>query len=81
MNDEERLIACFRFVFPKLTDAEIRGASMRTLGGWDSAALLMLLSRVEREFRVRFDQAHIDAFTSFGSVLHRLRTPPAPHGR
>lgn len=74
MTDDERLVGCFRQIFPTLSDAEIRDASMRRLGTWDSAALLMLLARVEREFQVRFSQDQINTFTSFTSVLDLVRT-------
>jgi acyl carrier protein len=73
MDDDARLVACFKQIFPALTEPEIRAASMRRLGTWDSAALLMLLARVEKEFRVRFSDTQLNAFTSFSAVLDLLR--------
>jgi acyl carrier protein len=71
---EVRLIECFRHVFPTLTDAEIRGASMRHLGAWDSAALLMLLFRVETAFGLRFTRDQVNTCTSFAAMLALLNT-------
>jgi acyl carrier protein len=85
-DDETRLIGCFRQVFPRLRDDEIRAASMKRLGAWDSAALLRLLASVERAFDVRLEQAHVNRMISFSDILSVLRSWPRqpiapPRGR
>jgi acyl carrier protein len=74
MTDDDRLVTCFKHVFPKLLEADVRAASMRRLGTWDSAALLQLLYRVEREFHVRFTPDQVNACTSFEGMLAVLRS-------
>jgi acyl carrier protein len=78
MIEEQQLVDCFRHVFPVLTDPEIREASMRRLGAWDSAALLMLLARVERAFGIRFLDEEINVCTSFEAMLALVRTKRQP---
>ena len=70
---EQRLLRCFRGVFPTLSDDEIRAADMRRLGRWDSATLLLLLARIEREFGVDVDCGQLGRATSFGLILERLQ--------
>jgi medium-chain acyl-[acyl-carrier-protein] hydrolase len=69
---EERLLCCFRGVFPMLSDDDIRVADMRRIGRWDSRALLLLLARIEREFALKIDHAHTRRLTSFQSILELL---------
>ena len=66
--EEQRLIACFKRVFPQLGEDEIRAASIRGLGAWDSAALLQLIATVEKTFDVRFSPQHLETFTSFSDI-------------
>jgi len=70
---EARLLRCFRDVFPTLSDDEMRAAEMRRLGRWDSAALLLLLARIEREFGVDVDRARLGREASFRSIVERLQ--------
>lgn len=69
---QARLIACFRRVFPTLPEATLKAASMKTIGTWDSAALLLLLATVEKEFHVQLDPMQVNQFTSFTSILALL---------
>lgn len=83
MNEERRLVGCFKQVFPQLPEAEIRESTMKRLGAWDSAALLTLLARVEKEFSVRFDLEQVNTFTSFAAILNAVQPmqsqTPSPH--
>lgn len=74
-------MACFEHVFPSLSPAEIRAAEMKRLGMWDSAALLRLLARIEREFRIRFEPDQINLLTSFDATLDLVRAASAPSRR
>jgi acyl carrier protein len=74
VSDEDRLVACFSHVFPTLDHTQIRAADMKRLGTWDSHALLRLLARIEREFKITFDSNHINRLTSFDAVLDVVRT-------
>lgn len=79
-SDEQRLIGCFRRVFPTLSESVIPDANMRNVGAWDSAALLRLIAEVEKQFDVRFSAQQLNQFASFTSILELLRsvrrTPP-----
>jgi acyl carrier protein len=75
---EARLAECFGEVFPTLSPAQIRTASVKTVGRWDSAAVLLLVARVERTFGRRFRYDEIGRFTSFASIVDVLeRVAPA----
>lgn len=73
-SDEQRLIGCFQKVFPTLSESVICGASMRNVGAWDSAALLMLIAEVETQFDRRFTTEQMNQFASFTSILELLRS-------
>ena len=68
------MLRCFRPVFPRLTDAELATASMARLRQWDSAATLMLLVRVEREFQIRIEIEQAARFNSFRSVVRLVQS-------
>jgi acyl carrier protein len=73
------LVQCFRQVFPALPDSDIRAASMKRLAAWDSAALLLLLSRIEQAFSIRFQPQDVNACVSFADTLRtvtRLASTP-----
>lgn len=70
--DDHKLIACFQRVFPQLAEDEIREATMRQLGAWDSSALLRLIAGVEKTFAVRFTPQQLETFISFEEVRQLL---------
>jgi acyl carrier protein len=74
MSDEQRLVDCFKRVFPDLPEDEIRDANMKRLGVWNSAKLLSLVTTVEKAFHVRFDLDTINTFTSFTAMLNAVRS-------
>ena len=69
----ERLIACFRSVFPDFTDAEISQASMTSLAKWDSLATVMLISVIEEEYQMQVADDDLQNFISFESITEILR--------
>lgn len=65
---DERLRACFEEVFPDLASEQIETAVRAEMPEWDSLATLTLLTVVEEEFGVQFDEEAIAKFVSFPSV-------------
>jgi len=78
MDHRDRLISCFRKVFPGLSNSAIVSANMRNVGAWDSAALLFLMAAVEREFRITFNADQVNRFTSFAAILEMLQDTSRP---
>ena len=70
----ERLIRCFRAVFPNLNEAEVVRANIRRTPGWDSLATTNLIAAVEEEFGIQFTAAEIDDLNSFDAFTRRLPT-------
>lgn len=68
----ERLEACFAGVFPELSPAEIRQASMASLSEWDSMATVTLLSLIEEEFEVEADLDELGDVLSFEIIADYL---------
>ena len=73
---EPRLLQCFRTVFPKLSEAQIRSASTDTVAEWDSLATAKLFSLVEEEFGVMLDIDQLDEMTSFAAFTGLLKQQP-----
>jgi acyl carrier protein len=53
---EVRLIRCFAAVFPGLSDDQIVSASVDTVEAWDSVAAATLVSVIEEEFGIEFNE-------------------------
>ena len=68
----EKLAKCFRAVFPTLSDASIPGASVATVGAWDSLAAITLLYVVEEEFQTAVDLDRLAELNSFESLAEYL---------
>ena len=62
---DERLMLCFRTVFPDLSDEQIQGAKRGEYSEWDSLASLNLLAVVEEEFGCQLEEADIEGLDSF----------------
>ena len=77
MNDiRARLISCFAGVFPDLPEDQIEAASIRTLKGWDSIAVVTLISLVEEEFvcSIALEQIpNLDSFEKFHQYVAASR--------
>jgi len=73
----ERLIECFRDVFPQIPGDAIPHASVETLPAWDSLATVTVLALIEEEFGVRVEPESIEGLTSFDRVLAYLTARPS----
>lgn len=71
-DNQQRLIGCFRAVFPELRDSETVRASASSLAAWDSVATVSLAAAVEEEFGIQFDPEEIENLNSFQSCLNLL---------
>ena len=70
--NNERLIRCFRAVFPQLSESDAPRASMNRIAAWDSIATATLTAIVEEEFGIQFDADEIENLTSFQAFLDRV---------
>ena len=69
---ERKLESCFQAVFAGLSSAAVRQASPENTPGWDSTALVTLMSVVEEEFGLCVppeDLEHWDCFTAVADYL------------
>jgi acyl carrier protein len=74
MSDvEQRLIACFMLVFPKLSESSVYHASPASLEAWDSLATVNLLSVIEEEFGIAVPAEDIEKFVSYERILRYLQ--------
>ncbi len=64
----ERLVGCFRAVFPQLPEDEVRRASRSSLPEWDSLATVNLMAVLEEEFDVRIGGDDVLELASFDLV-------------
>jgi acyl carrier protein len=71
---EPRLVQCFSALFPDLSESDIPRADVSTVAGWDSVAVVTLLSLLEEEFNVTVDPMDVEKLTSFQSTLGYLRS-------
>lgn len=69
---KDKLIHCFSIVFPSLPAASIPAATAENTPGWDSVALVTLVSLVEEEFNTSIPPESYEAFTSFESIANLL---------
>jgi acyl carrier protein len=75
MQDElaERLVKCFKHVFPAMNTADIPAATQETTGAWDSVAHVTLLSLIGEEFGIDIDFEEFAEATSFAAILNLVR--------
>ena len=75
MHDEkyERLIACFRQVFPNMKPSDISLATQETVAAWDSIAHVTLLSLIGEKLGVDIDFEEFAEATSFAAILELVR--------
>jgi acyl carrier protein len=69
-----RLTRCFATVFPNLARGDIECATPRSIAGWDSIAMVTLISVVEEEFGVAIAINDIGNLNSFESFQRHLTT-------
>jgi acyl carrier protein len=72
----ERLVACFRNVFPNVEAEEAPRASTASLAAWDSLAHITLLSAISEEFGVDFSDEDFEELVSFALIADRLSDAP-----
>jgi len=72
-DPRERLARCFSAVFPRLSRDEIARASTSSVAGWDSIAMINLMTVIEEEMGVSFDPEELDRLVSFELILDVLR--------
>jgi acyl carrier protein len=73
---ENRLLRCFSSVFPGFTEEELRAASARSVGFWDSLSGVTLAAVIEEEFGVEIDPeviSQLDSFEAFRIFLRQSK--------
>ena len=75
MQDEifQRLVRCFRRVFPKVSEADIPSLAQENTAAWDSVAHVTLLSLLGEEFGVDTDFEGFDSALTFPAMLEVVR--------
>ena len=80
MHDAERsLLNCFSAVFPELSEAEIRRASVTSVAAWYSLATITLVSVIEEEFALQIEPSDLENMVSFELILEHLKTKTAAY--
>jgi acyl carrier protein len=64
-DGQERLLECFRVVFPEATREQLLSARAGALPGWDSIATATLVSVVEQEFGIEVPLESLSGLDSF----------------
>lgn len=64
----ERLLECFRVIFPGVPDGELMNASATSMGGWDSVAHVTLITLIEEQLRIQFPLERYAELTSFAAL-------------
>jgi len=69
MQDEqiEKLVSCFKKVFPNLSRTDILSASQERISAWDSIAHVTLISLIGEDFGIELDFEDFDEATSFAA--------------
>jgi acyl carrier protein len=79
MDEQQRRLAnCFWAVFPELSSEEIIQASSTTVEGWNSVAVVTLLSVIEEEFGISITEDDVAQFDSFERILNYLQETARP---
>jgi acyl carrier protein len=72
-SHRERLLECFRAVFPDLEEGQLLSSSVETNPNWDSVAHVTLLSVIEEEFGSPVAEEQYGELTSFPRLLAYLQ--------
>lgn len=67
-EQSERLVGCFKKVFPNLSTAEIPSLTQEGTAAWDSIAHVTLISLIGEEFAIDLDFEEFDEATSFSAI-------------
>ena len=74
MDDlDSRLQHCFSTIFPDVTSDRLVNATMDSIEGWDSVALVTLVNVIEEEFGIQVEMGDFPQFTSFAAGSEYLR--------
>jgi len=73
MSLEDRLTQSFAAVFPDLGAPEIRAATTKSVGEWDSMANINLLCVIEEEFGIEIPGEDLEGLDSFAALLRYLQ--------
>jgi acyl carrier protein len=73
-SPRERLIKCFKAVFPELNEQEIQMASTASVANWDSVAGITLLTVTEEEFKITVKPEDLEQLSSFELILDYLNS-------
>lgn len=65
---DQRLLECFRSVFPDFSDERIRAVDRSTDSEWDSLQSLTLIAVLEEEFGCRLEDADVEVLDSFDAA-------------
>jgi len=68
----ERLLECFRIVFPGVPDEELIAASATSMEKWDSIAHVTLISLIEEELRIQLPLERYAELTSFSALREEV---------
>jgi acyl carrier protein len=68
-----RLVACFKTVFPDLQEAQIPGITQAAEPTWDSVAAITLANVIEDEFQIEMDLDLLPELDSFDRILVYLQ--------
>lgn len=70
MELKERLIGCFKNVFPDIENVD--SLNVDNTPEWDSVKSIVLILVIEEEFGIQIDYTNMDTFTSFENVLNYI---------
>jgi acyl carrier protein len=68
----ERLLECFRIIFPGVADEDLITASATSLVKWDSIAHVTLISLIEEELSVQLPLERYAELTSFAALREEV---------
>jgi acyl carrier protein len=74
----DRLLHCFRLVFPEQIDSSLIGATPESIERWDSSNHFLLINVAEEEFGIRIPEeigGELLSFTSFENYLSSTIRP------
>lgn len=66
---QKRLIKCFGYVFPAMSEEEIPRSSQASNPAWDSVAAITLVNVIEDEFGIQMDFDVLLELNSFLLIL------------
>ncbi len=67
-----RLTRCFSAVLPEIPAGRVQDASVETVAGWDSVALVNLLNVVSEEFGIEIDWGQTEDLTSYAAIRRMI---------